>query len=263
MGTYSTEMIKLKTLAILALRATKFDFTIKHHWIAGSKIKLNSFLHKSYWYHGKRREEQTMQRLADLIKPGHVVVEAGGHIGYLTAYFSELVGNEGKVMVFEPATVNLPYIRKNTSSLKNVLLEERGVAEKSGTMIFYEDDFSGQNCSLDTDYKGVEINSGHAGFEIGKNETEIDVVRLDEYLAEFERIDFVKIDVEGCELNALVGISGVLNRVSAMMVEVTADFAEVETLLRESGFILEDASGNALDTLGVETWGNVFCLRKD
>jgi predicted methyltransferase len=66
----------------------------------------HSFKHYTYWYDGERREQTTMELFAKLINPGDVVVEVGGHIGYIAVYFSHLVGKQGRVVVFEPGPNN-------------------------------------------------------------------------------------------------------------------------------------------------------------
>ena len=102
----------IRPLAMKILKKLDFDISIKHHWTR-RKLKLHLFKHKGYWYHGKRRENASMQLFDRLIHAGDNVVEVGGHIGYISLFFSKLVGNQGGVMVFEPGVNNLPYIRKN------------------------------------------------------------------------------------------------------------------------------------------------------
>jgi len=63
--------------------------TIKHHYTK-DKMILDFFNHKGYWFYGKKREKGTMSLFADLISEGTTIVEAGGHIGYLSLYFSKL-----------------------------------------------------------------------------------------------------------------------------------------------------------------------------
>ncbi len=103
----------LRRLAIPLLRRVNLgDVTIKHHW-TGDPLRLHSFKHKGYWYFGKRREWQNMQRFAELLGPGDRVIDVGGHIGYLSLYFSKLVGPSGHVYTLEPGANNLVYTRAN------------------------------------------------------------------------------------------------------------------------------------------------------
>jgi FkbM family methyltransferase len=73
-----------------------------------------------------------------LITKGGTAVEVGGHIGYIAAYFAKLLGKTGELVVFEPGSNNLPYIRKNvtemasSADLANVRLVEKAVGPISG-----------------------------------------------------------------------------------------------------------------------------------
>jgi predicted O-methyltransferase YrrM len=106
----------LRSVALPLLKKFSFDAKMQHHWVPNTKFKLNTFKHKGYWYHGKSREHETMMIFRNLIKENNVVVEVGGHIGYISIFFSHLVGVNGRVIVFEPGTNNLPYI---TDNIKN------------------------------------------------------------------------------------------------------------------------------------------------
>jgi len=97
------------------LKATAFDLSIAHPWVPPSRFRLNSFRHKGYWYHGKSRELRTMQLFAKLIRPNDTVAEVGGHIGFISMFFAKLVGDNGRVVVFEPGSNNLPYLRQASS----------------------------------------------------------------------------------------------------------------------------------------------------
>jgi FkbM family methyltransferase len=61
-----------------------------------------------------------MSAILGLVKPRQSVVEVGAHIGYLTMFFSHLVGPGGRVYAFEPGTANLKYLRKNAAPCPNV-----------------------------------------------------------------------------------------------------------------------------------------------
>jgi FkbM family methyltransferase len=77
-----------------------------------------------------------MDLFAQLIPEGPTVIELGGHIGYVTQFFSKLVGGTGRVIVFEPGTNNLPYIRRNTEFLPNTCLVEAAVCDTDGMIQF-------------------------------------------------------------------------------------------------------------------------------
>ena len=109
---------KLRKIIIPLLKKLNLgNISIKHHY-TGSKFKLDAFIHKGYWYHGKNREKIQMDNFKKLISEGDTVFELGAHIGYISVYFSQLAGTSGKVFVFEPGVNNLPYVRENIAKSK-------------------------------------------------------------------------------------------------------------------------------------------------
>jgi FkbM family methyltransferase len=248
----------LRRLALNSLKWTQRDIHITHHWVSGKKIKLNSFRHKGYWYHGKSREHQTMTLFAKFIAPGDRVVEVGGHIGYISTFFSHLVGPTGQVVVFEPGQNNLDYTRANVRDCKNIKLVEKGVGRESGVMAFYEDALTGQNNSFVKDFDGLKENQKHAVSVAAVEERKVDIVTLDSFLNEV-RPDFIKIDVEGFELSVLQGARETLKLKPIVMVEVQADRKEIFEFMTSFGYVLFNESGEkCLHSSDLNA--NIFCL---
>lgn len=255
----SVPFLRQAFLRFLRLLAT--DISIRNPW-TGDRMRLNSFRHKGYWYFGKNREERTMARFAELIRPGQSVFEIGGHIGRLTQYFSKLVGDKGSVIVFEPGTNNLPYLESNIRQLSNVRLEKVAISDHEGVASFYQDDMTGQNNSLLSEYQGASSVERSHGMAVTKQEVRVNLTTLDAFVVRTGLSpDFIKMDIEGHELAALKGATTALSLTRGLMVEVTEKQHDVGELLARAGFVLSDESGNKLDTL-VGFSGNVFALRK-
>lgn len=97
------KMTKLRKIALPLLKCFSFDFWMRHPWLHDQKIFLNSFKHKGYWYHGRNRELKTMELFYSLIPQKSVVVEVGGHIGFISQYFRSLVGGVERFMSLSQA----------------------------------------------------------------------------------------------------------------------------------------------------------------
>jgi len=258
----------LRSFLMSILKATAFDFSMAHHWVPGIRFRLNSFRHKGYWFHGHRREMETMQLFREIIRPGDVVVEVGGHIGYISLYFAYLVGKFGKVFVFEPGSNNLPYIRMNlVERVPNEIgtrleLLERAVGDRAGEVDFYEDSLTGQNNSVVKDFDGLRANIAVSFVESEVSLNRVKMVTLDGYFADC-RVDFIKIDIEGFEWFALSGAIRILERQHpAIMVEVQANYAEIYSELSRIGYLLLNPA-LALITQPSEMRGNTFCLHRE
>ena len=230
---------------------------------SGNQITLNTFKHKGYWYFGKERERRTMERFSQLVRPGDTVLEVGGHIGFISQYFAKLVGPRGKVIVFEPGLNNLPYILRNTVHLPQVLVECLAVSNHVGEATFYEDDITGQNNSLMSNYRGADDVAKSHKLDVVKVARTVKLTTLDAYIeANPLKVDFVKIDIEGYELNALKGAENLLKRTPALMIEITEHHDEVVALLRKHGYVMSDDKGNVIDVLGPSFAGNVFFFKE-
>lgn len=253
----------LRRVVLPLLRWAGTDISINHHW-TNAEFKLHLFKHKGYWYHGRRRELETMQLFADLVSPGDFVIEIGGHIGYISVYLASLVGREGSVWVFEPARANLSYLRQNVAPYSNVSVYDLAVSNRRGHADFYVEELTGQNNSLLPDYSVLRENEAEAHLTFGKEVVQVPCVTLDETLKESAaRVpSFVKIDVEGAEYMVLQGMKSVLTGPStAMMIEVTERAEDVLEHLRSFGFLAFDVHRNPIDK-DETAHGNVFFIKE-
>lgn len=176
-------------------------------------------------------------------------------MGYITQFFSKLVGPSGRVIVFEPGLNNLHYIEANVGGLSNVTLERAAVSSSDGIAILYEDTITGQNNSLNPNYRGLcEVASSH-GVGVEQIPHEVPTVQLDSYMAAHGiKPDFLKIDVEDLELEVLRGASNTLHIVRELVVEITENKTEVVSLLRGAGFALEfQSSANVVGVRQTES----------
>jgi FkbM family methyltransferase len=252
------EIPVLRFCVIKMLKMCAFNLYFKNPY-TGDAVFINSYRHKGYWYFGRGRERRTMERFKDYIRKGDTVIEVGGHIGFVAQYFSWLVGESGKVFVFEPGLNNLLYISKNLSLNANVVLEKMAVSSSCGEAEFYEDNISGQNNSLLDNYKGADHVAKTHHEELLKTKRVVPVTSIDKYVNNKEiGCDFLKVDVEGCELNVLLGAVRTLPRVRYIMIEVTENQEQVSKLLTENGFLLEDESGARIESITRHYSGNVF-----
>lgn len=135
--------------------------------------------------------------LTALIGPGDNCVDAGAHVGSMLAKIRRL-SPHGSHVAFEPVPRKARWLRRK---FKDVSVIEAATAEETGTAVFYDDidrpGFSGLTRPVDE--------SRVESYEVG-------LVCLDEELTGYDRIDFIKIDVEGAELSTLRGADGILNR---------------------------------------------------
>jgi FkbM family methyltransferase len=254
----------LRKLAIQLLKIfNPGDITIRHHY-TGDKLKLHSFKHKGYWFHGRSRERLTMELFRELVEPGNFVMEVGGHIGYISLHLASLVGRSGRVLVFEPGENNLSYLRRNIAGKPHVTLVEKAASNQNGVAQFRLESLTGQNNSLLTEYRVLEDNMRSAGVSnVETSVVSVDCVRIDDFIAQngLSAPTLIKIDIEGAEHMALQGLVKTLRqRGVAIMVEVTENQPEVFRMLVDAGYRLFNDQRVELHA-AEELQGNVFCLQ--
>lgn len=155
-------------------------------------------------------EPGTGEALRRLVRPGMVAADVGANIGLLTLVMARAAGPAGKVIAFEPEATpraNLEKMR-HLNGLSWVEVRDQAVGEKAGRLTFHVSDIIGHS-SL---YALPEAEEARV--------IEVEVVALDD-VAPGGRMDVVKIDVEGAELDVLAGMGGLIraNRDLAIVAE--------------------------------------------
>lgn len=233
--------LRARRFVLPLLKRFNRDVSIIHHW-TGDRIQVRLYEDKGYWFHGRRREFDEMSTLARLLHRGDTVIEVGGHIGYLSLYFSHLVGSDGSVVVFEPSDANRRLLQLNVASARNVRISQLAVSNRSGESVFYVDNLTGQNNSLVRAFEGLAANVSNApGVEVVTTEVTVKTSTLDQELNSIHG-HLLKIDVEGHELEVLEGGVNWLARTKPfIMLEVQRNHSEVFRILTDLGYVIFDA----------------------
>lgn len=164
----------------------------------GLYLDLREYMCFGYlFYGGLPHEIGTLKLLRRILGEGGVFVDVGANIGYFTKLASRLVGKTGSIFAFEPMPAALKLLRMNSAQLSNVVIFPLALSDKKGTATFYVRK-KGDMSSLSHDPSARPV--------------QITVSTLDELLAERSRIDLIKIDVEGSELDVLRGGRMTLSR---------------------------------------------------
>ncbi|HVT73232.1 MAG TPA: FkbM family methyltransferase [Lacunisphaera sp.] len=148
-------------------------------------------LHRLGWM--GRRESAALARS---VRPGMTVLDVGGNLGLYTLLLSRLVGPAGRVVTFEPDPALFALLRHNIArngcaniEAHNLALGRTHARLRLRRLILN----SGDNT----------LGPGGSGWF--RREVEVEVVALDEFRPGW-RPDFVKIDVQGWELDVLRGM---------------------------------------------------------
>lgn len=165
-----------------------------------------------------------------IIPPQAVIIDAGANIGNHTLFFAGVCGAE-KVYSFEPLHEVFRILEKNIHL--NDFTQVTPINAALGAATGYAD------LSYYTP-TNIGKSSFVCGTEGGYKMTSIDTLALD-------RLDFIKMDVEGSQMAALEGARATLTRCRPVLwIELRRKFGEYEpaaTLLHSMGYQLERALG--------------------
>ena len=153
------------------------------------------------WYFRRNRQllEPELPLLDRVVPAGSVSVDVGANLGLYTRRLARL---SRQVLAFEPLEKNADILRR--TSAKNVVVHEMALSDRSGV------------ASLRVPYDGDQLAHGLASIEPHASRRDnavksltVPVRRLDSMIQ--SDVGFVKIDVEGHELNVLNGAKGIVD----------------------------------------------------
>jgi FkbM family methyltransferase len=144
-------------------------------------------------------ERLTRELLMDALPVGGVMVDVGAHVGIVTLQAARHVGPKGHIHAVEPTAASVETLHANLelNGLENVSVHRCAAGRSEGYATLHQMDLSHLNSALGAHRQGSLTTA-----------VEVPVRPLDELLS--GRIDAMKIDVEGGELEVLAGAERVL-----------------------------------------------------
>lgn len=148
-------------------------------------------------YYETGYEPETFRFFRDNLMPGDVVLDIGGHIGLFAVVTARLVGPDGRVFSFEPTPFTRDVLEEvvDLNNYKDrVEVRPEAVSSRRGETVFFDtgDPISNANSLVKTERSQTEIR--------------VPLISVDEFVGERElEVDCLKIDVEGAELDVLIG----------------------------------------------------------
>ena len=174
------------------------------------------------------------------LKIGGCGVDVGANVGALTLIMAKQVNTTGKVIAFEPGPPIFQRLKFNIelNPATNEIISCKciGISNKNGKLYWNED-----------------MNNRGNGSLLGNSGVPVAVVTLDDILRHESRlIDFIKIDVEGMELEVIQGAIKILKKYKPVIYFETLKpfieirgldvFTEIKNLLYQLQFVLFDYS---------------------
>ena len=130
------------------------------------------------------------------VREADVVLDAGANCGHLSVFFSKLIGKDGRVFAFEPDRYNIDRIKNNIELNKdlsdNIKIEE---------LLLWD-----ENKLVDFNEAGT-VGSSAVWIPDADKCVQKEAVRIDDWVLKnnIQKLDFIKMDIEGAEIEALNG----------------------------------------------------------
>ena len=135
-----------------------------------------------------------------IVRGGDTVVEAGANVGAHTVPLAQLTQPGGRVIAFEPQRVVFQTLCANVSlnSLLNVHCLQQAIGSQAGSIIVPDLDYRSEN-----NFGGLALGGYTSGEQVA-------LVTIDSL--ELSACDFIKLDIEGMERDALLGATRTIER---------------------------------------------------
>ena len=148
-----------------------------------------------------------------------VIWDVGAHFGYNSMIFANLVGEQGKVIAFEPCPVNtarfIKHINRNAHLSKRIELHKIALSDKSGEVGFLISEDIESSPSTGSHLVDILPPQNEELYkQLNFKEIIIKTQTAYSFIKEnnFHMPDIIKIDIEGAEYNFLVGAKVMLEK---------------------------------------------------
>lgn len=170
-----------------------------------------------------------------LIKKGDTVVDIGANLGYFTKLYSKWVGDTGKVIAIEPVPLYNKIIKWSCKRRKNITLYPYALGKEDKKVHLVTPDHFGY---LRTGLPHIYDEKNNKALSEYEFSFEADMKKANELFDTFEKIDFLKCDIEGYEEVVIPEILPVLKKLKpTIQIETWGDHKPVvEAALRSAGF---------------------------
>jgi FkbM family methyltransferase len=146
-------------------------------------------------------EKQEMDLCKEYITETSIVLDIGANIGLHSIYFSSLA-KDGYILSFEPSLATFNVLVSNVANIANIVPINLAVSDEGTIRNFYHTSDNAYSSLIDTKRKEVV------------STIKVPCMKVDDVVSglHLNRVDFVKIDVEGLEFEVLKGMDEVISK---------------------------------------------------
>jgi FkbM family methyltransferase len=221
----SIEFLRLDNSLLVVFSSPKYGY----QFYSRITRKVNNFLIHDMYASMIAHEDEIVKHFSP--KMGDIVIDVGAAFGFYTILASKRVGQQGKVVAIEPQPDNFEMLNRNIrlNKLANTTTLNYAVSSKKTTLKLY------------STYSVIKERAG----QNLQSYIEVRSDTLDNLLRRvgIDRVNWIKIDVEGAEYEVLSGAKEILsaNKHIYILVEVhgKGTYEPVIELLKSNNFNIE------------------------
>lgn len=172
-------------------------------------------------------------------KKEEIVIDIGANTGYYTLRLSSQVGKKGKIIAIEADPTSCNILKKNCelNNISNVEIINLAISDSNMKVVLHQN----------KTHSGISSISTKDYYKPTTNDLLIQATTLDNLLKNrFQKINWIKIDVEGAELAVLRGSTNTLKNTKNILIEIhehilrqnNEDYNDILKILKENGFKL-------------------------
>jgi FkbM family methyltransferase len=224
------------------------DLTIRHGVARGLKFNVG----ESCAELGLGTYELPIQNIfSQYLHQGDVFYDIGANVGFFSIIAARLVGNTGKVYAFEPGQGNANSIRHNArlNNFSQIEVIAKAVSDTPGEGELLLAKYSG----------GHALATADAPPDLAGKVT-VELVTIDDLIAQnqIKPPNFVKVDIEGAELDALKGMTETIKQYKPIIIYEIDDgdrvayqrkYQELESFLQSLGYQVNGVEEDSYATI--------------
>jgi FkbM family methyltransferase len=179
--------------SLRTIRATATASNFLFRYVPSAYLRL-------YDTYKRLSERSNIAVVRQRLKAGHRVLDIGANVGFYTRLLADSVGPTGRVDAFEPDPANHARLVQRLRRYPQVRLHQAAATERSGTVALH---------------LSPALNVDHHTFATDEQRETIDVsaVALDDvFRNDPGAIHFIKMDIQGAEYQALLGMTEIVGR---------------------------------------------------
>lgn len=213
---------------------------------------INNYLLNYFGFEISRRNDTSVSQFKSLFNDKKLlrIIDCGAYKGNFTEEFQISFPNTSALCI-EPSPQTFSILNQKFKHKKNVILENKGLysSTKEGNLNINESDKTNSLLKMDKNIPKVQIK-----FHKNKNSKMVKLVTLDSLTEKHHwlgktslNIDLLKIDVQGSELDLLLGATKTLSKTDNILIEIhfirsyekSPLFSEIYSFLCNKGFIFK------------------------